>query len=180
MPRDDIMKKYFKILLPLLFLAGLAFLGYQIFAKIQYKKEVAQNIKTIPDFEYQNTKGGLYSNNNLQPNTPTVFVYFNSDCEFCNEEAEMIRENIEKFATMQLIFVSFEKTAAIKSFSKIHKLNTHDNVYFLCDSKATFATTFDVKSLPCIVLYNKNHQLIEKIKGQTKAQTILKKIENGQ
>ena len=92
----------------------------------------------------------------------------------------MIRENIEKFATMQLIFVSFEKTAAIKSFSKIHKLNTHDNVYFLCDSKATFATTFDVKSLPCIVLYNKNHQLIEKIKGQTKAQTILKKIENGQ
>lgn len=172
-----IMKKYFKILLPILFLAGLTFLAYQIFAKIQYKKEVAQNIKTIPKFEYQNIKGGNFDNSNLQQNTPTVFIYFNSDCEFCNEEAEMIRENIEKFANMQLIFVSFEKTQAIISFSKIHKLNTHDNVYFLCDSKATFATTFDVKSLPSLMLYDKNQQLIEKIKGQTKVETILKKIE---
>ncbi len=180
MPRNDIMKKYFKILLPILFLAGLAFLGYQIISKIQYKNQVAINIKTIPKFEYQNIKGGNFNNSNLAANTPTVFLYFNTECEFCNEEAKMIQDNIQKFATMQLIFVSFEKTAAIKSFSKIHKLNTHDNVYFLCDSKATFATTFDVKSLPCIVLYNKNHQLIEKIKGQTKAQTILKKIENGQ
>ena len=178
MPRNDIMKKYFKILLPILFLAGLAFLGYQIFAKIQYKKEVAQNIKIIPNFEYQNTKGGLFTNKNLKSNTPTVFVYFNSDCEFCNEEAEMIQENIAQFANMQLIFVSFEKPEAIISFSKIHKLNTHDNVYFLCDSKASFSITFDVKSLPCIVLYNKNQQLIEKIKGQTKVSTLLKKLNN--
>ncbi len=170
------MKKYFKILLPIVFIAGLAFLGSQIFTKIQYKKEIAQNIKTIPDFEYQNTKGGLFTNNNLKPNTPTIFIYFNSECEFCNEEAEMIRNNIEKFTNIQLIFVSFEKPEAIILFSKIHKLNTYDNIYFLCDSKATFATTFDVKSLPCIVLYNKNQQLIEKIKGQTKVETILKKL----
>ena len=159
-----------------MFLAGLAFLGCQIFAKIQYKKEVAQNIKTIPDFEYQNTKGGLYSNNNLQPNTPTVFVYFNSDCEFCNEEAQMIQDNIQKFANCQLVFISFEKPEIIKDFANKYKLYNHDNIHFLLDSKATFATTFDLKSLPCLVLYNKNQQLIEKIKRQTKVSTLVKKL----
>ena len=172
------MKKYFKILLPILFLAGLAFLGYQIFAKIQYKNEVTQNIKTIPNFEYQNTKGGLFTNKNLKSNTPTVFVYFNTECEFCNEEAQMIQDNIIKFDNCQLVFISFEKPEAIISFSKFHKLNTHDNVYLLCDSKASFATTFDVKSLPCLVLYDKNQQLIEKIKGQMKVSTLLMKLNN--
>lgn len=170
------MKKYFKILLPIVFLAGLTFLGYQIFAKIRYKKEVAQNIKSIPDFEYQSTRGGLFTNKNLKPNTPTVFVYFNSDCEFCNEEAQMIQDNIIKFDNCQLVFISFEKPEIIKDFANKYKLYNHDNVYFLCDSKATFATTFDVKSLPCLVLYDKNRQLIEKIKGQTKVSTLLKKL----
>ena len=178
MPRNDIMKKYFKILLPILFLAGLAFLGYQIISKIQYKNQVAINIKTIPKFEYQNIKGGNFNNSNLAANTPTVFLYFNTECEFCNEEAKMIQDNIQKFENCQLVFISFEKPEAIISFSKFHKLNTHDNVYLLCDSKASFATTFDVKSLPCLVLYDKNQQLIEKIKGQMKVSTLLMKLNN--
>ena len=170
------MKKYFKILLTLLFLFGLCFLGYKIVAKIQYKKQVAKNIKIIPKFDYQNIKGGAFDNSNLVANTPTIFVYFNSDCEFCNEEAAMIHVNIDKFNTSQLIFVSFEKPNAIVAFAKKHNLINRDNIHFLSDSKVTFATTFDVKSLPCLVLYDKNQQLIEKIKGQTKVETILKKV----
>ena len=172
------MKKYFKILLPIFFLSGLVFFGYQIFAKIQYKKEVAQNIKNIPNFEYQNIKGGLFTNINLKPNTPTVFVYFNTECEFCNEEAQMIQDNIQKFANCQLVFISFEKPEIIKDFANKYNLYNHDNIHFLSDSKATFATTFDVKSLPCLVLYDKNQQLIEKIKGQMKVSTLLMKLNN--
>jgi hypothetical protein len=75
-----------------------------------------------------------------------------------------------------LVFVSFEKPALIKAFAAKHQLTTYDNVTFLSDSKVSFATTFDVKSLPCLVLYDKNQKLIEKIKGQTKVETIVKKL----
>ena len=58
------------------------------------------------------------------------------------------------------------------------KLLHYDNIYFLSDSKISFATTFDVKSMPCLVLYDKDNNLIEKIKGQVKIETVLEKFLN--
>jgi peroxiredoxin len=171
------MKKYLKIIFPILFIGGLGYLGFQIYSKIKHKKEIAENIKTIPNFEYQNIKGGAFTNKNLKKDTPTLFIYFNSECEFCNEEAQMIRVNIEKFKDFQLVFISFEKSDLIKAFATKYKLNTYANITFLSDTKVSFATTFDVKSLPCLVLYDKNKRLIEKIKGQTKAETLIKKLQ---
>lgn len=170
------MKKILKIIIPILFICVLGYFGVQIFTKIQHKKEVAENIKTIPKFDYQNIKGGVFSNANLKKDTPTLFVYFNSECEFCNEEAQMIHANIKQLAAFQLVFISFEKPALIRAFATKHQLNSYDNVTFLSDSKVSFATTFDVKSLPCLVLYDKNQKLIEKIKGQTKVDVLVKKI----
>jgi len=169
-------EKKLKIVIPILFSIVLGYFGYQIYFKIQHKKEVAKNIKTIPKFEYQNIKGGVFSNANLKKDTPTLFIYFNSECEFCNEEAQMIQANIDQFAACQLVFISFEKPALIKAFAAKHQLNSYDKVTFLSDTKINFATTFDVKSLPCLVLYDKNQKLIEKIKGQTKVETLIKKL----
>jgi peroxiredoxin len=171
------MKKYLKIFIPLVFISLVSFLGYKIVTKINYKKEVAANIKTIPDFTYQNLEGESFSNKNLKTDTSTLFIYFNSECEYCNEEAQMIQESVDKFAAHQLVFVSFEKPEKINSFAKKHKLLNYDNIHFVCDSKVTFATAFDVQSLPCLVLYDKNQQLIEKIKGQTKVETLVKKLQ---
>jgi peroxiredoxin len=152
-------------------------MGYKIVTKINHKKEVAANIKTIPAFKYQNLKGESFSNKNLKTDTATLFIYFNSECEYCNEEAQMIHDHINDFNTFELVFVSFEKPRKIASFAKKHNLLNYDNIHFVYDSKVTFATTFDVQSLPCLVLYDKNQQLIEKLKGQTKVETILKKLQ---
>jgi thioredoxin-related protein len=89
----------------------------------------------------------------------------------------MIQERIEQFTPHQLVFVSFEKPEKIESFAKKYNLQNYDNIHFVCDTKVTFATTFDVQSLPCLVLYDKNQQLIEKIKGQTKVEALLKKLQ---
>ena len=171
------MKKYLKIILPILFFVGFGFLIFQITSIINHKKEVAENIKTIPKFNFQNINGGRFANENLIKNTPTLFVYFNSECEFCNEEAETIKENIEKFKNFQLIFISIEKPELIKSFAVKHKLNLYDKINFLSDSQVSFAPSFDVKSLPCLVLYDKDQNLIEKIKGQIKPEILIKKLE---
>jgi peroxiredoxin len=170
------MKKILKIVIPIFFITVLCFLGYQIVNKINYKKEVAANIKTIPDFKYQNLKGESFSNKNLKKGTPTLFIYFNSECEYCNEEAQIIHDHIKDFNPFQLVFVSFEHPKKIASFAKKHNLLNNDKINFVCDSKVTFVTTFDVQSLPCLVLYDKNQQLIEKIKGQTKVPTLIKKL----
>lgn len=170
------MKKYFKITLVLTFISILAFFVYQIIIRINYKEEVAENIKSIPEFSYKNTNGGTFSNQNLKCDTATLLIYFNSECEYCNEEAEMIKENTEKLNNVEIIFVSFEQPEIIKKFAIKHQLTSNDNIHFLCDHKITFATTFDVKSLPCLVLYDKDQKLLAKIKGQTKIEILLKKL----
>lgn len=170
------MRKYSKIVVLFFCVSFLSYMGYKISSIINYKKEVAQHIRSIPAFSYLNVNGLSFTNKSLKVNTATLFIYFNSDCEFCNEEAQMIQENIEKLTLIQVVFVSFEQAEKIKSFAKKHKLLNHGNIHFVSDIKVTFATSFDVKSLPCLVLYNKNQQLIGKIKGQTKVETILKKL----
>lgn len=152
-------------------------MGYKVVSKINHKKEVAENIKTIPVFSYENIKGGVFTHENLKKDTPTLFIYFNSECKYCNEEAQMIQESIVLLQDLQLVFISFEKPALIKAFATKKQLTTYDNINFLSDTKVTFSTTFDVQSLPCLVLYDKNQKLIEKIKGQTKVETLVKKLQ---
>jgi peroxiredoxin len=171
------MKKYLKILLPILFIGLLGYFGFQIVSKINHKKQVAENIKIIPTFSYENVKGGVFSNKNIIANKATLFVYYNSECEFCNEEAKMIQENTTKFSNTQLVFISNESPKKITAFATIHKLNNYDNISFLSDNKMSFRTTFDVNSLPCMVLYDKDKKLIEKIKGQIKVEALLKKLQ---
>ncbi|MCR4032992.1 MULTISPECIES: peroxiredoxin family protein [Flavobacterium] len=170
------MRKSLKSIVILLFAIIFLLLGYQIISKISYKKEVTEKINAIPLFCYKNINGKDFTNDNLKKSTPVIFIYFNTECGFCNEEAEMISQNINKFKDFQIVFISLEEIELIKKFAVFHKLNNYDNLYFLRDSKATFATTFDVNALPCIVLYNKNQKLIEKIKGQTKPEFLLKKL----
>lgn len=170
------MKQFLKITILLLVLCLLAFMSYKVMSKINHKKEVAEHIKTIPSFSYSTIDGKLFSNKDLKENIPIVFLYFNSECEHCQSEAEQIRDNVEKFASVQLVFISFEEPKKIMAFAKKYKLDHYDAITFLCDSKISFATTFDVKSLPTVVIYDKNMKLIEKIKGQVKIENILKKI----
>jgi peroxiredoxin len=168
--------KYFNLILPVLFVGLFGFLIFQISSKINHKKEVAENIKTIPNFDFQNVNGGRFTNDNLIKNTPTLFIYFNSECEFCNEEAELIQQNIDKFSAIKLIFVSIENPDKIKEFAVKHKLNHYDKINFLSDTQVSFAPTFDVKSLPCLVLYDKDQHLIEKIKGQIRPEVLIEKL----
>ncbi|WP_353167664.1 redoxin domain-containing protein [Flavobacterium sp.] len=171
------MKHYLKIILPIVFVGLLGYFGFQIVTQINHKKQVAENIKTMPAFSYENVKGGFFSNENIIANKATLFVYYNSECEFCNEEAKMIQENRAKFSNVQLVFISNENPKEIIAFATKHKLNIDDTISFLSDRKMSFRTTFDVKSLPCMVLYNKDKQLIEKIRGQIKVETLLKKLQ---
>lgn len=172
------MKKILKILLPILVLSLLAIMGYKVVSKINHKKQVAENIKKMPTFSYVTLENKIFTQKSLVQSTPTLFIYFNSECDFCNHEAEMVQQNIEQLKDIQVVFISYEPAEKIKQFASKFNLLHHDNISFLSDSKITFASTFDVKSMPCLVLYDKDNNLIEKIKGQVKIETVLEKFRN--
>lgn len=167
------MKKYLKIVIPILLLGAIFFMGYKVITKINHKAAVAEHIKTIPAFSYKTIEGKSFSNHDLKDDKPTVFLYFNSECEHCQSEAEQIRDNVEKFSKAQLVFISFEEPKKMTAFATKYKLIGYDNISFLSDSKASFATTFDVNSLPTVVIYDKNKKLVAKIKGEVKIEKVI-------
>ena len=172
------MKKNLKIVIPIIVLALLGYMGYSIVGKMKQKNEIAKTLQTIPEFSFKTLNNQDFTNTNLLPNTPAIFVYFNSECDFCQHEAQSISENIEEFKDAQLLFVSTEQTETITEFAKTYNLHNQPNITFLNDSTHTFSTRFDASSIPYLLIYNKNKELVKKHKGQLKAETILKHIKN--
>lgn len=166
------MKNIKKVIVLVLFLSVISFLGYKISSKIGHKKEIVERTKTIPSFSFLDTYNNLYSNKNL-PNIPIVFVYFNSNCDYCQSEATKIEEHLEDFKEVQFVFVSFEKQDSIIAFAKEYKLYNKENIVFLEDKKGAFSQIFDINSIPYIVLYDANKNFMQKFKGATKIDDIL-------
>jgi len=170
------MKSVVKIGVGAIIFALTGFMGYKVVSIINKKMQLFENILHIPKFTYKDIKGMGFTNLNLKPTTPIIFVYFNSECDFCQHEALMIKHNIDKLTNSQIIFISSEPQEKIIAFAQNFGLINFSNIIFLIDDKHTFNLTFDVSSLPCIILYNKDQFLIEKIKGQIKIEYILKKL----
>jgi len=148
----------------------LSYLSYSIIIKAKQKSEISKQLQNIPKFKLKTLDNISFTNQDLNPNLKTIFIYFNSDCDFCHQEAE----NISKFKKVQFIFVSFEQTEAIKKFAELYKLDNQENIIFLEDKKGEFSNQFNANSIPYILIYNKNNNLIKKHKGQLNANGILR------
>lgn len=166
------MKKKLKLILGVVLICLIGFLGYKITTKLNHKKEVAERIKTLPNFSFLTMKGEIFTQDHLA-RKPAIFVYFNSDCDYCQSEAVKIQERLSDFKDVQLIFVSFEEKDAIIKFAKQYKLDNQKSIFFLEDRKVEFSKIFDVNSIPYIVVYDADKKLLKKFKGATKVDKIL-------
>jgi len=171
------MKKKIKIIISIFLIGIIGYLGFSIGSKLNHKKEVAERIKTIPKFSFKKLNGEAFTQKELNTTLPKLFIYFNSECEFCQGEAEQIQKNITQLQPIQIVMVSHESSEGIKNFAEKYHLINQKNILFLEDSTLLFSELFNAKSIPFLVLYSKNNQLIQKFKGATKIENVIKLLE---
>jgi peroxiredoxin len=174
------MRKYLKIIIALVLISVIGYLGYSIGNKLNHKKEVAERIKTIPEFSFKTLNGEPFTQKELNTALFKLFMYFNSECEFCQGEAKQIQKHIPQLQHVQVIMVSHEPSNGIKIFAEKYHLANHKNIIFLEDEKLQFSELFDAKSIPFMVLYSKDNQLIQKFKGATKIEKIISHLPSSQ
>lgn len=158
-------------------LSLLSFLGYNIITKVKEKNTITQKLQTIPEFEFLTLERQVFTKANLKQNVITILIYFNSECDFCQNEAQSISANIDKFKNVQFVFVSTEAIVAIQQFSEKYNLKSKQNIIFLYDNISTFSSRFDTSSIPFLLIYDKNQKLIKKHKGQLNAKGILRALQ---
>ncbi len=171
------MKKQIKIIFTIVLISIISYLGYSIVNKINKKKETAEHIQTIPKFSFRTINGEVFTQKNISKSGAKLFIYFNSNCDFCKNEAKQIHKELDQLKDVQLLFVSFEKAENIKIFANKYSLLDQQNVFFLEDEKLIFAEIFDVQSIPFMLLYSKDNQLIKKFKGAVKIENVIKYLE---
>ncbi len=174
------MKKKLKIIIAIILITIIGFLGYSISTKINHKNEVAERIQTIPKFLFKTLSGEQFNQNDVNAILPKLFIYFNSDCDFCHAEAKQIQEQLEKLKKVQIVFISFENVKGIKAFAEKYNFTNKENIIFLEDKKLEFSEIFDANSIPFMLLYSKDNQLIKKFKGATKIENILSRLPSSQ
>lgn len=171
------MRKKILLFIVLLGVLGLlSYLGFNVVSKAKEKNQIAKKLEVIPEFAFLTLEQQPFSNIHLKRNVHTVFIYFNSTCDFCQHEAQSIRDNVDRFKKVQFLFVSTEPIATIREFSKQHSLNHLQNITFLYDDSHTFSSQFGATSILYIIIYDQNQKLLKKHKGQLNANGILRAL----
>mgnify|MGYP000312098469 CR=1 FL=1 len=171
------MRKSLKIIVPILLVGVLGYFGYGMLSKIKQKKEVAERIGQIPDFSFQTLESQDFVKGGLKDNAPVIFLFFNSECEYCQEEAEYITKSIAKFKGAQLIFVSNESIESAKIFAENYKLLEHENIKVLLDPRSDFTELFGATSIPYTIVYDKNQNLVKEFKGYVEVEKLINSIQ---
>lgn len=171
-------KSILKLALLILVIGVISILVYKVISKTRERNAIANSIKTIPAFTFRALNNQQFTRENLKLNRSTVFLYFNSECDFCQLEAAKISDAIDDFKYVQLVFVSTEPMGKIKLFSENYKLNNKENIVFLNDSNDDFSNLFNATSIPFILIYDKNQTLKKIHKGQLTVKSILKIANN--
>ncbi len=166
------------VLILIFVISLLAFFSIGFIIKTKEKSEIAEQLRSIPSFSFTTLNGNAFTKADLKGNLNTVFIFFNSECDFCQHEAQSISDNLLEFKDMQILFVSFESREIINDFSETYKLNKNPHITFLNDSTRSFNNEFGVTSFPYILIYGKDQKLIKKHKGQLNAQAIINTLNN--
>jgi ahpC/TSA family len=155
----------------------LVVMGVQVLKKLQHKEQVQQALAILPEFSFCTLEGASFTNAQLPQNNKIVFIYFNTECEYCFYETKDISEQLERFKATTLLLVSNEKKEAIKAFAIKQNLQDKSQVIFLQDSTYTFAKQFEANSIPYILAYDAQGKLLLRHKGQLRAEKLLQLLD---
>ncbi len=145
---------------------------YLISRKAAEKVQAKEKIQTMPNFSFLALDSTVFSAADLAERK-TILMYFNSTCEHCQYEASQISEQIDKFSKVNLLFVSEQNLAEIRTFSERYNLDKQENIKFLKAPDNGFYKVFGSSPIPSIFIYNTDKQLVKNYNGETKVELLM-------
>ncbi|WP_435356640.1 peroxiredoxin family protein [Emticicia sp. SJ17W-69] len=174
------MRKYLKILIAIILLGGICILSFGIMKSIQKKKEVFEKIKNLPIFSFQTLDNKIFSKKDVLEDKNILLIAFNPDCDFCQAEAEHIKNDLSILKPFQILMVSPAKADSIKKFALKYGLADQENIQFLIDTHNELLKNFGISSFPTSFVYSSEQVLLKNYKGVVKPQVLLKDLANQQ
>ncbi len=101
-----------------------------------------------------------------------MLVYFDPDCDHCQEEAKLIQANLDAFKEYALYFISSAPMSKMQQFAWDYKL-AGPNVNLAYATPENILRTFGPVQTPSIYIYSDTGKLVRAFNGQTPIEKIL-------
>jgi len=126
---------------------------------------------SFPDFKFLDTDSVTITVKDIQPGKGLMLVYFRSDCDHCRHMAQVMK-GLGNSYPVPVWMVSAEDMDMIRLFEEMTGLYDIDNLRTMRDYTFNMHTWFDFKSLPFIVLFDKNGRQVKQFEDLPQAATI--------
>ena len=130
--------------------------------------------KLMPAFQFVRTTGQLFTRQNLAPGKATLIVFFDPFCDHCQTQATWIKNEVAKFATAEILWVSTEESAAIAKFQSQYFPGNVANIHFLKDKDYKFDEYFGYSEVPTMLVYDSKGNFVMKFTKETSVAELMK------
>ena len=157
------------LLLLALLAAGLVYLSA---SKIQHRQQAEVTRQTLPIISAWTTDSVLVRYEPIQPARSTVVMYFNSECSVCQYEAQAIYQDSAALQHANIVMLSSEPLAAIRTFAADYGLDRRENITLLGIDPVAVTRLFGAVSTPSVLIYNPQGRLVQYYRGETSTEAI--------
>ncbi len=115
----------------------------------------------LPAFHFVTSDEKFITEKDLLPGKPVILALFNPNCDHCLKAVNTIREKIEQFYNVQIVFVtSILNFGELKNFVQIADIARFNNIH-VCATQDTYISSTFMPNwiLPQIMVYNKDRKL---------------------
>lgn len=159
------------------FISMLLFASIVSFAQTDSMAPYWKN-KNLPAFTLLTPDTAFFSNENLVKGKNTIFMLFNPECEHCQKQFEQLVKMPEVINNAQLVMCSTELMDKIKVFYNKFHLENYPFVHLGKDYKVFLGSFFQPKTVPVVVIYDKQNQFRFISQGQATRKQIVEALTN--
>ncbi|NIG54893.1 redoxin domain-containing protein [Chitinophaga sp. Cy-1792] len=170
------MKKSLKVIIALLLFLLVLLLSFKIFQQLQWKKKMTTKLKEMPAFRCYTVDSLPFTSQDINWNGPTVFVFYQPDCESCNQEAKDILQHKSSLDSIHLLLVSDCSILAMKQFGDKYGFSAMSGITLLKAGPGDIYRYFGVVLTPSFLIYNSDRHLVNQYNGETRMDLVLKSL----
>ncbi|WPV67804.1 TlpA family protein disulfide reductase [Chitinophaga sp. LS1] len=129
----------------------------------------------IPGFKFLLRDGqSLVWTDTIKGNSPTVFLYFGTQCPYSRAEIQDIFDNMDEMQDIKFYFVTPDSLSYMQKVVDAYHLFGFSNLQVGQDCEYFISNHFDVHSVPTTLIYGKDHLLKAAFVGQINSGDITK------
>jgi hypothetical protein len=119
--------------------------------------------QTIPEFKFFKFDSTPFTNKDLPLGKMVLFLFFDPDCDHCQNAVKTIGNEYQSFKKTSIIMVSIADQNKINLFMENYgsKLKGQKNVTILQDKLQQFITKFNPRRYPSMLLYSSEKKLLD-------------------